>query len=116
MAAQVTTIAYPILEVGAMKTTLCVLCLLCASAAFGQYSSAPAAATYQISDHPTQAIAQPMPMEHNLLGANTFSSGHGEMPLWEAPAMSHEAPLGDVARAFKKEHATAKKARLTLEK
>ena len=101
-----------------MKTTIFILCLLCATAAFGQsvVSIAPNAPSFQITDHPTRAISQAMPAEQNLLGTNSLTTGHGEMPLWEVPSMSHEVPLGDSARALKKEHANAKKALLVLEK
>ena len=102
-----------------MKMTILVFCLLCATAAFGQYYSvgtAPIQSTYNPPDHHTRAVSQPMSVEQNLLGVSSFTSAHGEMPLWEAPFQSHEAPLGDVARALRKEHATAKKARLVLEK
>ena len=101
-----------------MKTTICVLCLLCAASAFGQsvVSIAPNAPSFQIADHPARAISQSMPIEQNLLGINSLTSAHGEMPLWEAPSMSHEVPLGDSARALKKEHASARKALLVLEK
>jgi len=101
-----------------MKTTILLLCLLCATAAFGQYAVgyAPMQSTFHIPDHPTRAFAQPMLLEQNLLGINSFTSAQGEMPLWEAPFQSHEVPLGDVARALRKEHATAKKARLVLDK
>ena len=102
-----------------MKTTIVLFCLLGAVAAFGQsYSvgSAPIQSTYNPPDHPTRAAFQLMLTEQNLLGVSGFTSAHGEMPLWEAPVDSHEVPLADIARALKKEHATAKKARLVLEK
>lgn len=102
-----------------MKTTILLLCLLCATAAFGQYSSlgyAPTQSTYRVPEHSARAFSQPMAVEQNLIGITAYSSAQGEMPLWEAPAQSHQAPLGDIARALRKEHATAKKARLVLEK
>ena len=102
-----------------MKTTILLFCLLCTAAAFGQSYSvgvAPIQSTYNPPDHPTRAVFQPMLAEQSLLGVSGFTSAHGEMPLWEAPIDSHEVPLGDIARTLKKEHATAKKARLVLEK
>jgi hypothetical protein len=104
-----------------MKTgTAALLFLLCATFAFGQAAGsslvAPNASNFQITDHPTRAISAPMPIEQNLLGQNTLTSSSGEMPLWEAPSMSHEVPLGDSARELKKQHDAAPKARLTLEK
>jgi hypothetical protein len=104
-----------------MKTTLAALLLLfCATMAFGQTGGstlvAPNASNFQITDHPTRAISTAMPMEQNLLGTNSLTSSSGEMPLWEAPSMTHEVPLGDTARELKKQHDAAPKARLTLEK
>ncbi|HEX8814724.1 MAG TPA: hypothetical protein VF753_04410 [Terriglobales bacterium] len=104
-----------------MKTTIAALLfLLCATMAFGQSAGtvlvAPNSSNFQITEHPTRAISAPMPVEQNLLGANTMTSSSGEMPLWEAPSMSHEVPLGDSARELKKQHDAAPKARLTLEK
>jgi hypothetical protein len=68
-----------------MKTAIVVLCLLCATAAFGQTGGstlvAPNASNFQITDHPTRATAAPMPLEQNLLGGNTLTSASGEMPL-----------------------------------
>jgi len=102
-----------------MKTTIFLVCLLSATAAFGQYysvGSAPIQSTYNPPDHATRAFSQPMATEQNLLGVDSFPSAKGEMPLWEAPVQSHEIPLGDIARVLKQQHATAKKARLVLEK
>ena len=102
-----------------MRTTIVLFCLLCATAAFGQSYSigvAPIQSTYNTPDHPSRAAFHPMLTEQNLLGVGSFTYAQGEMPLWEAPFDSHEVPLGDIARALKKEHATAKKARLVLEK
>jgi hypothetical protein len=102
-----------------MKTTIVLVCLLSATAAFGQYYSvgtAPIESTYNPPEHQSRAVSHSMSAEQNLLGVNSLTSAQGEMPLWEAPALSHEVPLGDIARTFKKEHATAKKARLILDK
>jgi hypothetical protein len=104
-----------------MKTAIAAsLFLLFATMVFGQSVGtvlvAPNAPSFQISEHPTRAISAPMPAEQNLLGTNSLTSSSGEMPLWEAPSMSHEAPLGDTARELKKQHEAAPRARLTLEK
>jgi hypothetical protein len=104
-----------------MKTVIVWLTFLfCATLAFGQNGGsvlmAPNAPNFQITDHPTRAFSAPMPLEQNLLGGNTLTSASGEMPLWEAPSMSHEVPLGDTARELKKKHDAAPKARLSLEK
>ena len=100
-----------------MKTAIFLVCLLCAGAAFGQYGGgyAPVQSSFHVPDDSVRAFSQPMSVEQNLRGNNSLTSAQGEMPLWEVP-QPHEVPLGDIARAFRKEHATAKKARLVLVK
>jgi len=103
-----------------MRATILLFCLLCAAAAFGQLGQygggyTPIQSSFHIPDSSIRALSQPMSVEQNLLGNNALTSAQGEMPLWEAP-QPHEVPLGDIARALRKEHATAKKARLVLEK
>ena len=103
-----------------MKTTLLFLfCVLCTVGAFAQSAVTPSAMvdTYQSPDHAQQATPHAMAQERSLLGASSsFSIAHGERPLWEVAPVVHEMPLGDVARLQRKEHATAKKANVTLEK
>jgi hypothetical protein len=97
-----------------MKTTIFALCFLCATAAFGQVdlsalSNVPAPVV--IPDHPQHASQHAMADESNLLGSSAYSYGQGEQPLWEfGSGPRYEAPLGDVARAYRKTHAFNKKA------
>jgi hypothetical protein len=101
-----------------MKTTIFVICLLCATAAFGQYGSSGGPAmtsTVQMTTHPAYALSQPMGQEHSLLEGTSVTSAHGEIPLWEAVPEKRTTPLGDVARMLKKEHAKDKKARKVYE-
>jgi hypothetical protein len=94
-----------------MKTGLLVLCLLCASTALAQASgSAQLSNELQFSTHDERATQLPMAQEQNLLANSSYSYVQGERPLWEVQPLSHTVPLGDVARALKKEHETAKKA------
>jgi hypothetical protein len=97
-----------------MKTSLFVLFFLCATAAFGQSVSFLNAEPQPLAfpSHPQHASRQPMGLEQNLLGdgAYGYTYARGERPLWDVVSESNAVPLGDVARVFKKEHATAKKA------
>jgi hypothetical protein len=90
-----------------MKTTLCLLCLLCATAAFAQ--SAPVLNSnpqpVYIPDHPQHAYQHPMAQETSLLDGAVYSYVKGEVPLSELGSIEYETPLGDIARAYRKEHA-----------
>jgi hypothetical protein len=103
----------------AMKTTLLLVCLLCAPAAWGQsavgatLNSQPQ--VFQVPSHPAQASPQPMAREQNLLGHSGFNYAQGERPLWEVAPKSYVMPLGDAARVLRKAHATAKKADIVWE-
>ena len=104
-----------------MKTTLFALLFLGATAAFGQTAGSAIPMEpqpIQIPSHPERASQHAMQAEESLLiSANGDFSARGERPLWEAGAKPPaEVPLGDVARLLRSQHATAKKARKTLEK
>jgi hypothetical protein len=70
----------------------------------------------QISDHVQHATEHAMGQESSLLGSSAYTYAQGERPLWEFGTDKHETPLGDVARAFRKEHATTAKAVKVLDK
>jgi hypothetical protein len=98
-----------------MKTMLFVLCFFCATAAFGQAAGAGALLNnepvmVQFTSHAGHAAHQPMGAEQNLLEPSSFTSAHGERPLWEFAVPSQATPLGDSARDLKKAHEGAKKA------
>jgi hypothetical protein len=106
-----------------MKMTifaLCALCFLCATSAFGQ--NAPILQNTpqptQMFEHPEHASVHPMAPEANLFGPNPYTYARGEQPISEyTSALPQETPLGDVARAYRKEHAlTATKPVKALEK
>lgn len=103
-----------------MKATLCILFLLCASAAFGQASAAAAALSaqpvvIQMPSHPQHASYMPLGQERYLSEKSSYTFGHGERPLWEMAPARTEAPLGDVARAYREEHLKARKAEFVRE-
>lgn len=102
-----------------MKTTLLVLTILCAPAALGQTAGVipnqPQA--LRVPDHPLQAEQHAMATEHSLVGGtDTYGYARGERPLWEFGPVSEPTPLGDIARAYRKEKLVAKKAQKVLEK
>ena len=100
-----------------MKTSLVLLVLLCATAAFAQIGggSLPAPTMTQpfsMASHTNHAAPQQMAQEQSLIeGTGQVYIAHGELPLWEvAPKDPPAVPLGDVARAYRKQHENAKKA------
>ena len=104
-----------------MKTLLIAFLFLCSVAAFGQ-TSAPALSNQvtplEMVDHPQHASYNRMACESPLVGGgpDTYSYAQGERPLWEFGPVSVPVPLGDVARAFRKDKQAAKKAGIVLEK
>jgi hypothetical protein len=102
------------MEIKAMKTGLFVLCILGATTAFGQSFGGAALSSevqvFQMPSHTQHASQQPMGQEQSLLGQSGYFLVQGERPLWEVQPLAPTVPLGDIARAFRKEHETAKKA------
>jgi len=103
-----------------MKTLIIFLCLLLTSAAFGQaigYASANnQPVVMEVPSHPLHAAHQPMAQELSLVAGSAYISAQGQRPLWEVARIPDGMPLGDVARLLRKQHATAKKATIVLEK
>ncbi|MGB9073845.1 MAG: hypothetical protein WCC22_14495 [Terriglobales bacterium] len=104
-----------------MKTLFVLLCLLLTTAAFGQaigYASVVSnqPVVIQIPSHPLHAAREPMAQEQSLIAGPAYISAQGERPLWEVARIPDTMPLGDVARLLRKQHATAKKATIVLEK
>jgi hypothetical protein len=102
-----------------MKTTFVVLFTLCAVSAFGQSVSGSLSSqvsVFQIPDHPQHAYMHEMGVEQSLVGGGSYTYAQGERPLWEFGEVSHQTPLGDIARAYRKEKQTAKKAEIVFEK
>ena len=106
------------MKINLMKTTIVALCFLCATAVLGQ--SAPVLSNVpsmlQMQDHPQHAAEHAMAPESSLLSSNSsYTYAQGEVPLAELGSPMYQTPLGDIARANKKEHTTAAKAIKVLE-
>jgi len=102
-----------------MKTIFVVFFIFCAAAAFGQASVLPnQSQNLEFPEHPLHASPHAMAVESPIVGggADTYTSAHGERPLWEFGPVSQEPSLGDVARAYRKEKVTGKKAEIVFEK
>jgi hypothetical protein len=102
-----------------MKTVLVVLCVLWAATAVGQAGiSALSAQPYvpYIPDHAQHATQHAMATEQPLVGGGAYIVMQGERPLWEFGPVKEEPSLGDVARAYRKEKLTGKKAEIVFEK
>lgn len=100
-----------LLEIITMKTALLVVCVFCATAAFGQNAGAPSLQSLQFASHQMTAGPGSMAHEQSLLGNSSVVVAQGELPLWEVAPKIHEVPLGDAAREQKKLHANDKKAK-----
>jgi hypothetical protein len=57
-----------------------------------------------------------MGQESSLLSTSSYSYATGEQPLADLGTLPRETPLGDLARAYRKEHAAAAKAVIVLDK
>ena len=104
-----------------MKNTLLVVMIVfVGSACFGQAAASVSAQPQVIvmTSHPMHADQHAMASEQSLVGGGpgTYSYAQGERPLWEFGPVSEPVPLGDVARAVRKEKLSAKKAEFVLEK
>jgi len=104
-----------------MKITLFALLILCTAAAVGQ--TAPVLPNQVqmvvVPEHIQHAEQHEMAQEHPLVGStgDTYTFAKGERPLWEfGPVLPPPTPLGDVARAIRKEKLAAKKAEIIFEK
>ena len=104
-----------------MKTILIRAVILCSAAAFGQVGASALSnqvAPLQMVDHPQHASTRAWLAKVRLSGEDRIRipTLRGERPLWEFGTVSQPVPLGDVARAYRKEKLTGKKAELVLEK
>ena len=103
-----------------MKITFFVLFLLCTAAAFGQTGAAVLSNQPQViwqTSHPLHADVHSMATEIPVVGGGAVTTAQGERPLWEFGSPYPEpAPLGDVARAYRKEKLAARKAEKVFEK
>jgi hypothetical protein len=98
-----------------MKTTILALCFLCTTAAFGQtYLNGDAHPT-EFSSHVQHASQLGMAPSQNVMEQSVAFHGQGQRPLWEVQPAARTIPLGDIARALRKEHSTAKKSTIVWE-
>jgi hypothetical protein len=67
-------------------------------------------------EHIQQASQHAMAPESSLLGASAYSYAHGEQPVVDFGTLPRETPLGDIARAYRKEHSSVPKAVKVFEK
>ena len=98
-----------------MRTTLFVFCLFCATGVWGQSAVGSSSLSYEprvswAPSHTQHASQQAMAQGHNLLESSGFNYARGEKPLWEVAPQTTPTPLGDTARALRKEHAAAQQA------
>jgi len=103
-----------------MKTTLVALCFICFIGTISAHAQlAPVLqnnpAPVVITDHPQHASEHAMARETTLLSLTPYSYAQGEVPLVELGSIPYQAPLGDIARAYRKEHALARKATVVFE-
>jgi len=103
-----------------MKTTLFLMCLLCATAALGQASAGGSVLNSEprvmsMPSHHQRATQRPVGQQQDLLEKSHVSYARGEKPLSEAAPLAYAMPLGDAARQLRKQHETAKKATRVLE-
>jgi hypothetical protein len=81
----------------------------------GSISSQPV--VVEFPDHVQHADVHEMATERPLVGQgpNTYTYAQGEQPLWEFGHPSEMMPLGDIARAYRQQKLTAKKADIVFE-
>jgi hypothetical protein len=105
-----------------MKGTILTLGLFlfffCATGAFAQQGTVldSNVRPFEPPDHSQHATEHAMGAETSLLGSAALIYGKGEQPLSDFATPIYHRPLGDVARAYKKEHENAPKAVMTLNK
>jgi hypothetical protein len=103
-----------------MKITLFLLFLICTTAALGQTANVLQGPNVQqqpvqFIDHPLHASQHDLAQPQNILEHSDYAYAQGEQPLWQFGVAYEPVPLGDVARAYRKQRA-ARKAQITLEK
>jgi hypothetical protein len=101
-----------------MKTTFVVIFVLFAATAFAQTASVLPNQVQMLvmPDHIQHAEQHDMATERPLVGGGGYSYAQGERPLWEFGPISRPIPLGDVARAYRKQKENARKAEIVFEK
>ncbi|MGA7220932.1 MAG: hypothetical protein WBX38_21635 [Candidatus Sulfotelmatobacter sp.] len=101
-----------------MKISIFAFCLLCGTAAFAQNGNVLSNQVQIFTspdDHAQHASEHAMGQESSLLSSSTISYARGEVPLAELASPIYHTPLGDIAREYRKEHATVPKAVKVME-
>ena len=101
-----------------MKIFFFVACFFFTTCAFAQTGTVLQSTVqpFEESGHPQMATQHAMAQESNLLITSSFTYAKGELPLSDFAEPKYETPLGDVARALRKEHEKAPKAVIVLDK
>lgn len=94
---------------------LSVMFVLCAGFASGQSGLSGGAMNAQpqmftMPDHPQHAFPAGLAQEQDLREHSESIWAHGERPLWEVMPAPKFVSLGEIARVYREEHATAAKA------
>lgn len=100
-------------------TILTLLILVAATTAFGQTCASISSEAHLtvFPEHPQHADRHDLASEQALVGGGGVTYAQGERPLWEfGSSVPAPAPLGDVAREFRKEKVALKKAEIVVEK
>jgi hypothetical protein len=103
-----------------MKTIYLIPLLLLGVGAFGQccqtgIAAPPMTSTVWMPDHSQRASHHGLRAEYDLREVGTVTMAQGERPVWEIYRPAEEAPLGDAARDYRKQHAAVTKARIVWE-
>jgi hypothetical protein len=103
-----------------MKTLVVVFCFLATSAALAQtgigggvLSNEPV--VIQVPSHPAHASQPGMAEPQNVMESSSQTIAQGQRPVWELAPKVNPVPLGDIARALRKERMAAKKSTLVWE-
>ncbi len=102
-----------------MKTTILILFVLCATAAFCQSGSmAPVLQSeptvLQLPSHEMHASLQGLAAPQYLNGSSGATVGRGVKPLWEFHVPEESVSLGEIARQLRQDHLLAKKAQVVF--
>ena len=103
----------------AASSIMLVVTVLVATAAFGQTASVLPnyVQPIQIPDHPQHASQHDLAPPQDIFEHSDYTYAKGERPLADfGMHPSEPEPLGDIARTFRIEHASAKKAAFVFEK
>ena len=63
-----------------------------------------------MAEHPQHASQTPLAQEQDLRERSTYIYAQGERPAWEFMPPPRFEPIAEMARVFREQHATAKRA------